>query len=159
VSAAAVNPLMWDAAAIDSRPRPTLLWIDDFLPALELYKASFERLGFNVLTASSGEEGVSLAASNDIDAVVTDFEMAGMNGDAVATAIKSLNSKTPVIMFSGSTLIPLRTRRVVDAFCDKAGSRDRLLNVLHRLLHKKGVRTLQPPPVAQASHHGHRTVA
>ncbi len=152
--------MLWGSAQnFESPARPTLLWIDDFVPALELYQASFERLGFRVLTASSGELGVALATRNRVDVVVTDYEMPGINGEDVATAVKAINPRIPVIMFSGSTLIPPRLRRVVDAFCDKAGSRDKLVGVIHRLLQKKGVRTLQPPPVAQASHHGHRTVA
>src|SRR5215470_1308983 len=40
----------------------TLLWIDDFAPALSLYKATMENLGFKVLTASSGEAGVKRAS-------------------------------------------------------------------------------------------------
>src|SRR5690349_3845255 len=68
--------------------RPTLLWIDDFQPGLALYRSMFEGLGFKVLTASSGKQGVKLAAENLIDVVVTDYEMPGMNGEAVAVAIK-----------------------------------------------------------------------
>jgi len=154
---ATINPALWSAAI--SSHNPTLLWIDDFEPGLALYRAMFERLGFRVLTASSGRAGVRLASLHHIDIVVTDYEMPAMDGEAVATAVKANNPRIPVIMFSGSTLVPIRARRVVDALCDKAGSRDQLLATIHRLLHKKGVRTLQPPPVAQASHHGHRTVA
>ena len=156
-----LNPVVLGTAqTLDSQnTRPTLLWIDDFEPGLVLYRAMFERLGFRVLTASSGKMGVKLASLYRVDIVVTDYEMPGMDGEAVASSVKVLNPKIPVIMFSGSTLVPIRARRVVDALCDKAGSRDQLLATIHRLLHKKGVRTLQPPPVAQASHDGHRTVA
>ena len=137
----------------------TLLWIDDFAPGLAMYKAMFEPLGFRVLTASSGAEGVQLALSNHIDAVVTDYEMPEMNGEVVASAVKALKPGVPVLMFSGSTLISSRCRRVVDAICDKAGSRDELLAAIHRLLHKKRPPVLQPRVAAPASHHGHRTVA
>jgi CheY-like chemotaxis protein len=143
----------------DTTVRPTLLWIDDFEPGLALYKAMFENIGFRVFTASSGEAGVKLAAQNRPDVVVTDYEMPGMDGEAVAVAIKAINSATPVVLFSGSTLVPSRTRRVVNAFCDKAGSRDQLLGTIRHLLEKKPNRGLQPPPVAQASHDAHRTVA
>lgn len=137
----------------------TLLWIDDFAPGLAMYKAMFEPLGFRVLTASSGAEGVKLALSNYIDVVVTDYEMPEMNGEDVASAIKALKPGVPVLMFSGSTLISSRCHRVVDAICDKAGSRDELLGAIHRLLHKKRPPVLQPRVAAPASHHGHRTVA
>jgi CheY-like chemotaxis protein len=143
----------------DTTARPTLLWIDDFEPGLALYKAMFENIGFRVFTASSGDAGVKLAARNCPDVVVTDYEMPGMDGEAVAIAIKAMNSATPVVLFSGSTLVPSRTRRVVNAFCDKAGSRDELLGTIRRLLGKKPVRALQPPPVTPASHDAHRTVA
>jgi CheY-like chemotaxis protein len=137
----------------------TLLWIDDFAPGLAMYKAMFEPLGFRVLTASSGAEGVKLALSNYIDAAITDYEMPEMNGEDVASAIKALRPGVPVLMFSGSTLISSRCRRVVDAVCDKAGSRDELLGAIHRLLHKKRPPVLQPRVAASASHRGHRTVA
>jgi len=142
-----------------SKPQHTLLWIDDFEPGLAMYKVMFEALGFKVLTAASGAEGFRLATRNYVDAVVTDYEMPGMDGEAVAAAVKALKPSVPVLMFSGSTLISARCRRVVDAFCDKAGSRDVLLAAIHRLLNKKRPVVLQPPVAAPASHHGHRTVA
>lgn len=145
--------------AVNGAVAPTLLWIDDFEPGLALYKKMFEDRGFKVLTASSGEAGVQLAALNRVDVVVTDYEMPGMNGLAVARSIKALNARTPVLLFSGSSLVPARARRSVDGFCDKAGSRDHLLAAIHRLMQKKGSESLQPPPVAEASDHGQRTVA
>jgi CheY-like chemotaxis protein len=158
-----LSPIVWESPVKLGRrasyERPTLLWIDDFEPGLALYRAMFEGFGFQVLTATSGAKGIRLAAMNRVDVAVTDYEMPGMDGEAVAASIKTLNPKTPVILFSGSALVPLRARRVVDAFCDKAGSRNQLLATIHRLLHKKRTRSLQPPPVARASHQAHRTVA
>ena len=148
-----------DTAQVRAFSRPTLLWIDDFEAGLMLYKKMFEDLGFRVLTAGCGEAGVRLAAANRVDMVVTDYEMPGMDGVSVAEAIKALNQRTPVVLFSGSTLVPLNARRVVDAVCDKAGSRAGLLATIHRLLQRNIPQSLQPPPVAPASHHGHRTVA
>lgn len=168
VPARRTNAAVWRSSRVSKLPgkkrpacsgRPTLLWIDDFGPGLALYRAMFENLGFNVLTASNGEAGLKLAMLNRVDVVVTDYEMPEMNGEAVAVAMKSLNPRVPVVLFSGSTLVPLRTRRVVDAFCDKAGSRDQLFVTVHRMLHKKGVRTLQPLPLARASDEGQGTVA
>jgi len=154
------SPLSTGADGKTCKPaRPTLLWIDDFEPGLAMYKAMFENLGFKVLTASTGEQGVNLAASNRVDIVVTDYEMPVMDGAAVTVAIKSMNSRIPVILFSGSTLMPERAGALADACCDKAGSRQQLLAAIHRLLHKKRGHALQPLPVTRASEHGHRTVA
>jgi CheY-like chemotaxis protein len=137
--------------------RPTLLWVDDFAPALSLYKVMLETLGFRVLIASSGRAGVRLASANRIDLVVTDYEMPEMDGEQVAAAIKALNPRIPVILFSGSALVPQRTKLMVDACCDKAAPRNQLLGTIHRLLQRKD--GLQPAPVTQASDQGQRTVA
>lgn len=139
--------------------RPTLLWIDDYKLGLELYRAMFEGLGFKVLTATSGEEGVKLATMHVVDIVVTDYEMAGMNGEGVAAAIKSLHPEVPVVFFSGTTFVPARALRNADAFCDKAGSRNQLTSTIQRLLQKKRNHALQPPAASRASDEGRRTVA
>jgi len=161
-----VKPAIWrshSASVAKKRPvcsgRPTLLLVDDFQPGLALYRAMFEGLGFKVLTATSGKQGVRLAAENLIDVVVTDYEMPGMNGEALAVAVKALKPRVPVVLFSGSTLVPLSARRVIDAFCDKAGSRNQLSTTIHRVLLKKRTRALQPPAVGRASDEGRRTVA
>ena len=159
-----VKPVLWTRAPRVRSARsamrvvkPTLLWIDDFQLGLEMYRAMFERLGYCVWTASSGEKGLQIAASRHIDLVVTDYEMPGMNGEAVALAMKTLKPDVPVILFSGSTTLSDRALHLVDACCDKAGSREELLAAIHFLLQKKRPAFLQPPPVALAS--DHRTVA
>ena len=161
-----VKPAVWQSHSVrvaKKRPvcsgRPTLLWVDDFQPGLALYRSMFEGLGFRVLTAPSGKQGVKMAAENLIDVVVTDYEMPGMNGEALAVAIKAIKPRVPVVLFSGSTLVPLSARRVTDAFCDKAGSRNQLSTTINRMLLKKRTRTLQPPPSIRASDEGSRTVA
>ena len=116
---------------------PTLVWIDDCEPVLNLYKALFELSGFHVLTASRGSAGLELVRKNQVDAVVTDYEMPGMNGGVVATSIKQSCPKLPVIMFSGSSAIPSQISHVVDAFCDKSDPRENLLAVIHKLIGNK----------------------
>lgn len=161
-------PLPWrsnrtTSSAPKKRPscssHPVLLWIDDYKLGLELYSVMFERAGFKVLTACSGEQGVKLAAANHIDVVVTDYEMPGMNGEAVAAAVKEFDPELPVVLFSGSTVLSARARNLFDAFCDKAGSRIVLSSTIERMLHKRRNSFLQPHPPARASDEGHRTVA
>jgi two-component system, OmpR family, response regulator PrrA len=127
----------------------TLVWIDDYEPGLPVYQALAESLGFRVLTASSGKVGLELVASHRVDAVVVDYEMPVMNGEAVAKLIKSNWPKLPVILFSGSSLLPGRVKHVVDAVCDKAGSRDALLSAIQRVLATKDHQ--RPPIPAVAS--------
>jgi CheY-like chemotaxis protein len=127
----------------------TLVWIDDYEPGLPVYQALAESLGFRVLTASSGKAGLELVASHRVDAVVVDYEMPVMNGEVVAKLIKNNWPQLPVILFSGSSLLPGRVKHVVDAVCDKAGSRDALLSAIQRVLATKDHQ--RPPIPAVAS--------
>jgi CheY-like chemotaxis protein len=153
------HPLSPRVGSSNVDERPVLLWVDDFAAGLALYQVMFERLGFRVLTASNGHEALEIVSEAHPDVVVTDYEMPEMDGEAVAAAVKALRPATPVIMFSGSTLVPRRARRLVDAFCDKAAPRDQLLSTVHALLNKKHQSFLQPAPLRPASHDRHRTIA
>ena len=59
----------------------TILYVDDEAPNLFLFQATFER-HYQVLTASSGEEGLKELekAYNEIIVVISDMSMPGMNG-------------------------------------------------------------------------------
>jgi DNA-binding NtrC family response regulator len=117
--------------------RPTLVWIDDYVPALSLYKTLYEKLGYQVHTADHGRAGLDLVAEHETDAVIVDYEMPGMNGGDVAASIKNRWPSLPVIMFSGTSLIPERVKALIDAFCDKTGSREELNSTIQRVLKRK----------------------
>ncbi|HEY1801744.1 MAG TPA: response regulator [Terriglobales bacterium] len=119
-----------------SRP-PTLVWIDDYEPGLGVYKEIYEELGYRVLTASRGVDGLRILATRSADAVIVDYEMPEMDGGAVAKSIKQRWPSMPVIMFSGCAVVPNGTASVVDAFCDKAGRREDLLVAIQTVLQKK----------------------
>jgi CheY-like chemotaxis protein len=125
----------------------TLLWIDDYEPGLALYKAVFEGFGFNVLTASGGRKGLDLAASHDFDAVVVDYEMPEMDGGEVAAELKSSCPDLPIVMFTGSDAISHRARNLVDAVCDKAGSRNELLATIREIIGDSAETTFLPPAI------------
>lgn len=115
-------------------PIKTLLWIDDYEPGLTLYKYMFESLGYRVLTASRPKAGLRLATANSIDAVIVDYEMPEMNGGELAATLKKSHPDLPVVMFTGSGLIPSRARNVIDAYCDKAGPRSELEAAIRRVI-------------------------
>jgi DNA-binding NtrC family response regulator len=60
-----------------ARWRRTLLCVDDNQGCLNIHKTILEDLGYTVLTARSGREGLKVFASNAIDAVLLDYQMAG----------------------------------------------------------------------------------
>jgi len=125
----------------------TLLWIDDYQPGLALYKAVFEGFGFQVITASRGREGLYLAASHHVDAVIVDYEMPEMDGEEVAASLKSSRPDLPVVLFTGSDMISHRARNLVDAVCDKADSRNRLLATIRGVMGDSAATSFFPPAI------------
>lgn len=80
--------------------RPTLLFIDDDAFFRELYSKYFEAMGFCVLTAPNGAKGLRMLARERPDALVTDWEMPGMNGLEVVEAAKRTAPGVPVVVCS-----------------------------------------------------------
>ncbi len=141
----------------DPTPAKTLLWIDDYAPALMVYQAMFENHGFRVLTATRPSVGLQLALTENVDAVITDYEMPGMSGAAVAVTLKKINPELPVILFTGSESLPGSITNVVDGYCDKAAPIEHLIATVKHLIAKKP--TSLPHPVQPLAEDRQRVVA
>ena len=82
-----------------------VLIIDDEDDIRELARISLERVGgLRVVTAASGEEGLSLANSEQPDAIVLDAMMPGLDGPATLERLKSApaTAEIPVVFLTGS---------------------------------------------------------
>jgi len=80
-----------------------LLIIDDEEIIINLLHDYFSQLGYSVVTAKSGNEGIDLFnASPNFDLVITDINMPGIDGNAVARSIRlSQRTKMPIVGMSG----------------------------------------------------------
>ena len=76
----------------------TILVVDDEPNYLIVLSELLKEEGFEVFTAESGEEGLKVARENDLDLVITDMRMPGMDGLQLLKSVKSLNQHLPVIM-------------------------------------------------------------
>jgi len=81
---------------------PTMLVIDDDPAACELMRRVCTREGFDVVTASGGEEGLRLAREKRPSIITLDVVMPGIDGWTVLTKLKADAelSAIPVIMIS-----------------------------------------------------------
>jgi CheY-like chemotaxis protein len=80
-----------------------LLIIDDEEIIINLLHDYFSQLGYSVVTAKDGSEGIDLFnASPNFDLVITDINMPGIDGNAVAKSIRlSQRTKVPIVGMSG----------------------------------------------------------
>jgi CheY-like chemotaxis protein len=116
----------------DSPSPKTILCIDDDASILRYEKALLERSGYEVLTASSAQQGLTLATICQCDAVLLDYEMYGINGHEVASAIKLAKPELAVILLSGRE-VPRQALALVDAFVPKLEASQQLLPMIAEL--------------------------
>ncbi|HWI69509.1 MAG TPA: response regulator [Nitrospiraceae bacterium] len=117
-----------------SRAKATILCIDDHWNGLIARKMLLEKNGYEVLEASGGDEGLKVFRSRNVDAVVVDYQMPGMNGDVVAEKIKRINSHVPIMLLSAYGPLPKSKLRAVDSFLTKSQPPNILLSKLQGLL-------------------------
>ncbi|SMC19020.1 two-component system, NtrC family, response regulator [Desulfacinum hydrothermale DSM 13146] len=77
-----------------------VLIIDDEKNYLFILEDLLQEEGHSVLTAQDGTAGLDLFRSNDLDVVVTDMKMPGMDGMEVLERIRALNPDIPVVMMT-----------------------------------------------------------
>jgi len=116
----------------DPVPQKLILCIDDDPAILSYEKALLERSGYSVTTAASAEEGLGLATTCNLDAVLLDYEMPSMNGCDVAIEIKRVKPELAVILLSGSE-VPKYALALVDAFVPKLEASRALLPTIAAL--------------------------
>ncbi len=78
-----------------------VLIVDDEELIRDSFSMALERSGYQVLTAESGQEGLGLLVKHhDLDCVVSDIKMPGMDGLELLVRIKENYSRLPVIIIS-----------------------------------------------------------
>src|SRR6187402_3550899 len=91
-----------------------ILLCDDELHILRAAEFKFKKAGYNVVTATDGEEGWEKVNSEHPDIVVTDCQMPRLSGLGLAERIKAspITAGLPVIMLSakGFELSPAELR-------------------------------------------------
>lgn len=87
----------------ETDPDPILvLYVDDEIFLLEPAKKFLEHFGdINLETAHSGQEALNLLGKKRYDAIIADYEMAGMNGIELLKSIRSTGNRIPFIIFTG----------------------------------------------------------
>jgi CheY-like chemotaxis protein len=77
-----------------------MLVVDDEPLVCDSVKRLLAVDGHQVETATNGQVALALFEKGGFDLIILDYEMPGMNGDAVAAAIKALDPHQPILMIS-----------------------------------------------------------
>ncbi|GAG94796.1 unnamed protein product, partial [marine sediment metagenome] len=117
-----------------------ILWIDDEIDLLKPFIYLLEQEGYEVKTATSGEDGVKLANKEVFDLIFLDEIMPGVDGLEVLQKIKSENFQQLVVMVTKSEEKSLMSQAYggwVDDYITKPFSFSQVLSVLNRTLKRR----------------------
>ncbi len=80
----------------------SILYADDEETLLEVTRVYLERTGeFTVATCTSAQEAIGMLEAGSFDAVISDYQMPGMDGLAFLKHLRSKNNGVPFILFTG----------------------------------------------------------
>ena len=122
-----------------SSPYPTkngtrvILSVDDEPGVLVSRQLILENEGYEVLSASDGEQALRMFAEQPVDLVLLDYLMPGMDGGVVAKEMKNHDSRVPIVMVSASPVEELSVG-CVDCFIRKGEGPALLLAKIEHLL-------------------------
>lgn len=113
----------------------TILVVDDERMVCDLLRAVVSRYGHEVLTATSGREGVALFEQQRPRITLLDLHLPGMNGIDVLKRIRAINPQAAVIVLTGRSTDELENQARelgVTDFLRKSLSLDILVRSLER---------------------------
>jgi|ERR1700738_3186196 CheY-like chemotaxis protein len=111
----------------------TILCVDDEDLPRTLRKLVLQKQGYQVITATSGDEALRLLDLGGINLVLTDQLMPGMTGTELTKTVKATKPRMPVILISGVNEIPADAI-YADRFISKIGGPELLFETIAEVL-------------------------
>lgn len=121
---------------------PRVLLVDDAPEVLSALRRALKNPDYSIVTCSSGQDAMAIAAQSPIDVVVSDLNMPGMSGIEFLSQMRERFPDTIRIILSGTgdfdTAIEAINRNQVYRFLTKpCDAREIALSIQQALLHKR----------------------
>ncbi|MBN4060188.1 sigma-54-dependent Fis family transcriptional regulator, partial [Desulfotalea psychrophila] len=116
----------------------SILVVDDEPNYLVVLSELLRDEGFEVFTAPSGKDGMAQVDEADLDLIITDMQMPGMDGLQFLDAIKEKNSNLPVIMITAFAEVDKAVAAMQAGaynYLSKPFSNDELLININKAIH------------------------
>ena len=123
--------------------RPTILLVEDYTDSRQILTLLLEGMDYRVLPAANAKDALTLAANNDIDLLLTDFDLPDMIGPAVVHYVRQFAHRPahiPAIMLTASDVEEHRALAAeagCEAFVIKPLDFDELEAIIKRLLQQR----------------------
>src|ERR1022692_3136894 len=87
------------------KPKKTILCVDNNEQALSIRKIMLETRGYRVIACNNGESALEAFRRGNVDLVLTDLIMPGVDGSRLIEQIKAISPQTPAVLISGRSKI------------------------------------------------------
>ncbi|NSW54486.1 MAG: response regulator [Armatimonadetes bacterium] len=125
---------------------PRVLIVDDEAHLRDLYEQEFDYYGYDVVTAQSGQEAIAALEQHDVDVVVLDIAMPGMDGIEALAKILAVNNELPVILNTGyASYKDDFMTWAAEAYVTKSSDIRELVDAVAEALKKRGIEPPEPP--------------
>ena len=117
----------------------SILIIDDDYLTLNYLSKVLDRLGYEVITALNGNEGIERYSAKPVDVVITDIIMPKKEGVETIAEIKKKHPESKIIAISGggrgcsSGYLQIAKMMGADFTLEKPFSKDELIQLISRL--------------------------
>lgn len=118
-------------------PKARILCTEDDIDTRDLVRLILELEGFEVISADSAEEAISLARSGHFDLYLLDNWMPGISGDNLCRKLREFDSTTPVLFYSGAAYESDKARALAagaQGYVVKPASDGELVSEIHDLI-------------------------
>jgi two-component system, OmpR family, response regulator CpxR len=134
------------------KPKKTILCVDDNEQALSIRKVLLETRGYRVIACNNAEAALEAFRRGNVDLVLTDLIMPGLDGSQLIEEIKMLSPQTPAVLISGRVKIYERDT-LADLFLPKGMYEpvDLLEKIRLLLVRKRGPKRPVQSPVRPAA--------
>ena len=116
-----------------------VLIVDDEPDTLEIIRKLLQFEGFDVLIASSGEEGIKRIAEEQPEVVLMDINLPGINGNEALKRIKEIHPFPSVVMLTAYATVDNAIQALKEGasdFVKKPFENDHLIHIVHQSLEK-----------------------
>lgn len=117
--------------------------VDDDPMLLSLLTDTLDTIGYHSISVNDGEEALERVKAGDIDIVISDINLPGMDGVHLLRKIKEKSPELPVILITGVSMNNIRSRAYehgADGFLDKPFRITVVESMIQRLLHGNGLK-------------------
>jgi diguanylate cyclase (GGDEF)-like protein len=134
---------MEDSAG-DREKKGKILIVDDAADTLEIIQKLFDYEGYDVLIASTGEEGVKKVEEENPEVVLMDINLPGIDGTEALRRIRTINPQQCVIMLTAFATVDNAIQALKEGasdFVKKPFENEHLIHIVNQCLEKH--RTLE----------------